>query len=622
MAAANPVQQFFTDTGQIVVPDHLHLAGVSEALFQADVAAGNADKEVIIFHDYSTSREGTQRHVTRAEVNRRIKAVAARLLQTCSLGGHAAILMGNSPEYVYACLGALYAGMVPVPLYDPNEPGHAEHLDSVLHDSTPAVVLTNTVSAPAVRTYFSHLPAAKRPRILAVDALADSLADSYTSPLESEQGQQLVAQLQQAGIAPADTTAMLQYTSGSTRLPAGVKLTHRSMFTNALQIYVAAQFKSPQRMVSWLPMHHDMGIMLAVMFTIFGMPMDIMQPRDFVQQPSRWLRQLARRADEDYSYTAVPNFALGLAIRYGLPAIDDDLDLSSVDNLILGAEPVQPQALEAFADAFAPYGFQRNALRPSFGQTEASLLLTTPQTLQRPRIEAVDRAALTEDTITLAAADADPATVTHIVSCGEPIPAEHVIIVDPDTREELPEGRVGAIWGYGNNVAGGYYQRDEETADTFGCVLAKKLDTNSRAEGVPADAKWLSTGDRGCILDGELFITGRQKELIIIAGRNHYPLDIEWTATQATSHIRPASLAAFAIPGDDVEQLVVLAEREPDADPAGDEAAVAAIVAAVTARHGIVPKEVKIVEPDSILRSASAKIARRRVQQQYIEQQQ
>ncbi|MBN9645255.1 FadD32-like long-chain-fatty-acid--AMP ligase [Corynebacterium mendelii] len=616
MSLTETVGRFFAPDGTIVLPDNLTLPGVCEAIYQADKAAGGDNRQVIRFWDYSASRDGQVIDIDRGTVNRRIKAVAARLQQVASIGEKAAILMGNHPDYIYAFLGAMYAGMVPVPLYDPTEPGHAAHLAAVLDDCRPQVVMTNQLSAAAVRRTFASVPAGKRPRILAVDALPDSLADSWVNPAETDAGRAVARNLAEAGKKPKDQLAFLQYTSGSTRMPAGVLLTHSSVMTNALQIYVAAQFKTPQRMVSWLPMHHDMGIVLAIMFTIFGMPMDIMRPRDFIQQPKRFIRQLARRADNDWAYTAVPNFALGLAVRYGLPDDGEEIDLSNVDNLILGAEPVMPRSLDAFAEAFAPYGFHRHALRPSFGQTEASLLLTTPQTENRPIIVAVDREALTRDEIKRV--DGDGPLTARLVSCGPPIPDEKVIIVDPVTRRELDDGLVGEIWGWGNNVAAGYYNRPEDTEATFCNTLAGKRAHDSRAAGVPDDAAWLSTGDLGCILDGELFLTGRVKELIVIAGRNHYPLDIEWTATQATDHLRPACMAAFAIPGDDVEQLVILAEREPEADPSGDAAAIDAVRTAVTEGHGISPAEIIVCEPDTIARSSSGKIARRLVRQTYL----
>ena len=281
------IGQFFDDKGQINLDPRLTLAGLCETLYQAEAAAGTVNRPCLRFWDFSESREGTPIDFTRAEINTRIKSVAARLQQVGTIGDRVAILAGNSPEYIFSFIGALYAGLIPVPLYDPTEPGHADHLTAVLADCKPSIVLTNSTSAAAVRRQFADVPAAERPRILSVDSLPDSLAESYVNPLMTEAGQALLAQSQTA---PLDMMAFLQYTSGSTRTPAGVVLSNRSIMTNVLQIFTAAKLKTPLRLVTWLPLHHDMGIILAAFVTILGLEMEMMTPRDFIQQPVRWSR--------------------------------------------------------------------------------------------------------------------------------------------------------------------------------------------------------------------------------------------------------------------------------------------------------------------------------------------
>ncbi|AHI23789.1 FadD32-like long-chain-fatty-acid--AMP ligase [Corynebacterium vitaeruminis] len=608
------MSQFFDEKGNITLKPELTLAGLCEVLYQADAMQGGADRHTLRFWDFSESREGTPVDFTRQQVNTRIKSVAARLQQVGTIGDRAVILANNSPEYLYSFLGTLYAGMVPIPLYDPNEPGHADHLKAVIGDSNPKVVLTNSRSAGSVRKFFADVPSRERPRILSVDSLPDSLAASFVNPLTTEAAQVMLAKSQSM---PVDLPAFLQYTSGSTRIPAGVILTNRSIVTNVLQIFTAVQLKTPLRLVSWLPLHHDMGIILAAFITIIGLEFEMMAPRDFIQQPSRWIDQLNRRETDVNTYTVVPNFALELAARYAVPAEGETLDLSAIEGLIVGSEPVTEKAVEGFLEVFSKYGLRTEAVRPSYGLAEASLLVTTPQTPNRPLISHFDREELAAGRAVIV--EKGPNTVA-IASCGQVVRPQQLVIVDPETKQELPDGQIGELWTHGENTAAGYLDRPEDTAETFRNTLAGRLPENSRAEGAPDDDRWMASGDLAVIIDDEVYITGRLKDLIIIAGRNHYPQDIEFTVDHASAQVRPACVAAFAVEGDDVEKLIILAERDLDKDPSGDAAAVEAIRAAVSEAHGVVPSDIRIMNPDEIARSSSGKIARRVAKKRYLEQ--
>ena len=607
------IAQFFNEKGEIQLAPQLTLAGLSELMYQGDLQTGGGERHCLRFWDYSESRAGVAVDYNRTEINTRIKSVAARLQQVAKIGDRVAILAGNSPEYLFAFIGALYAGMVPVPLYDPNEPGHGEHLKAVLADSTPTVVLTNKHAAGAVREHFADTPSRERPRILAVDSLPDSLAESYVNPSTTLQGQQLMAS---ATTMPIDQTAFLQYTSGSTRTPAGVVLTNRSILTNVLQIFTAVQLKMPLRLVTWLPLHHDMGIILAVFVILLGLPMEMMNPRDFVQQPSRWVKQISRRSEDDiHTYAVVPNFALEMAVRYGRPEEGSDTRFDNIDGIIIGSEPVSESAVNNFVEAFTPFGLEPTALRPSYGLAEASLLVSTPQTPERPLINYFDRDKLADGEAVEVEKGSEKAV--SFASNGQVVRPQAMTIVDPETKDELVDGLVGEIWTNGGNTAAGYLDRPEETAETFGQTLGERLAEGSRAEGHP-DEGWLATGDLGVVLEGQLYITGRLKDLVIIAGRNHYPQDIEATVQEASEHVRADSVAAFAVPGDDVEKLVVLLERADDADASGDAEAVEAVRAAVSSVHGVTPDEIRVLAPNEIARSSSGKIARRVNQRNYL----
>jgi len=600
------MSQFFDEQGKINVPEQLTLSGMCEMLYTMAQMEGATEETLIRYWDFSQSREGQVHEITRAQVNTRIKAVCVRLQQVAQPGDRVAILANNSPEYLYAFLGAMYAKMVPVPLYDPNEPGHTGHLSAVLGSSEPTVVLTNKQSAAAVRKHFASTPAAERPRVLTVDALPDSLADEWVNPM--------MAIMADPSLAPKSSDeAFLQYTSGSTRTPAGVILTHKSIVTNVLQIFSAVNLQSPMRLATWLPLHHDMGIILAAFVVLLGVPFELMSPRDFIQDPARWVRQMSKRNDEENLYTVVPNFAMELAARYANPedvAELKDLDLSRVDGVINGSEPVSKAAVDKFMELFGNYGLKREAMRPSYGLAEATLLVTTPHIGERPVTRWLDRDALAAGTAEIVEADGENAV--PLMSVGQVCAPQVLAIVDTETGQELEDGNVGEIWVHGDNMAAGYLNREEETKETFRNELpkGKRLAENSRAYGAPED-NWMRTGDLAVIVDENVFITGRLKDLIIVAGRNHYPQDIEATAEEATKQIAPGVLAAFSISTDDVEGLVIIAERDPEADESGDAQAIDAVRAAVTKKHGVQPADVRIIGVGEIPRSSAHKIARR-----------
>ena len=611
------IGQFFDDQGAIALPPHLTLAGLAEHIYGMEQQAGVPDRPVMRQWVYSDNPEGTPRDVTRSQVNTRIKVVAARLQQVGRMGDRVAILAGNSPEYVFGFLGALYAGMTPIPLYDPNEPGHTDHLRAVFGDANPPIVLTNNVSAAANRAYFADRPAAERPRIISIDSLPDTLAASWVNPLETEEGKAAVAALETD---PVDHPAFLQYTSGSTRTPAGVLLTNRNIMTNVLQIFTSVKIELPARVVSWLPMHHDMGIILAVFASILGLNLEIMTPRDFVQQPKRWIDQIKRQPIDSHlkgTYAVVPNFALELAARYGAPAAGEELDFSNVEGIIIGSEPVTESAVNSFWETFGKeeYGMRREVLRPSYGMAEASLIVSTPQTPERPLISHFDRERLAQGEAVIVDKSADSVAYA---SCGQTVVAQHLTIVDSETGAELADGKVGEIWLHGDNRAAGYLDRAEETAATFHNSLGTRLAEGTRVPDAPADSNWLATGDLGVIVDNQLYITGRLKDLIVVAGRNHYPQDIEGTVQEASAHVRADSIAAFSVEGSNTEELVLLIERADGTSPAEDDAASEAIRSAVSTHHGVTPAAIQWFNANEIKRTSSGKIARRVAKKEFL----
>ena len=275
--------------------------------------------------------------------------------------------------------------------------------------------------------------------------------------------------------------------------------------------------------------------------------------------------------------------------------------------IIIGSEPVTESAVDSFLNAFS---VDRSVLRPSYGLAEAALIVATPQTEKRPVISHFNRSELAAGRAVIQ--DKSDATVAY-ASNGQCVPHQHLAIVDPETRAEVKNGIIGEIWVHGPNMATGYLNRSEETAATFRNTLGER-----QQEGLPEDDYWMATGDLAVIVDGELYITGRLKDLIVIAGRNHYPQDIEGTVQAASAQVRPDSVAAFSVEGGDSESLVLLVERADDAQPAGDAEATEAIRTAVTSHHGITPDDIVWKTPGEINRTSSGKIARRVAKKNYV----
>ncbi|OBI53806.1 fatty-acid--CoA ligase [Mycobacterium kyorinense] len=574
------------------------------------------------FLDYSTERDGIAREMSWAEFGARNRAVGARLQQVNQPGDRVAILCPQNLHYLVAFFGTLYAGQIAVPLFDPAEPGHVGRLHAVLDDCSPSAILTTSDSAEGVRKFFRSRPAKDRPRVIAVDAVPVDVGSTW-EPVPVTQ----------------DTTAYLQYTSGSTRMPTGVQITQLNLPTNVVQVIHALEGKEGDRGVSWLPFFHDMGLVTALLSTVVGYSFTFMTPAAFVRRPGRWIRELARKPDDTgQTISAAPNFAFEHAALRGLPKEDEPpLDLSNVRSILNGSEPVSAASLRKFNEAFGPYGFPETAIKPSYGLAEATLFVSTTPMDKAPKIIHVDRSALNNENKFAEVAPDAPNGVAQ-VSAGKVGVDEWAVIVDAETATELPDGQVGEIWLHGKNMGLGYWNREEETRETFKNVL-KSRTSPSRAEGAPDDGTWVRTGDYGTYYQDELYITGRVKDLVIIDGRNHYPQDLEYSAQEASRAVRTGYVAAFSVPAnqlptevfddphaglkydpeDTSEQLVIVAERAAgthklDHQPIADD-----IRAAIAVRHGVTVRDVLLVQAGSVPRTSSGKIGRRACRTAYLD---
>ncbi|WP_414938611.1 fatty acyl-AMP ligase [Amycolatopsis sp. cmx-11-51] len=542
------------------------------------------DEVAVTYLDHRTGSDGRAITLSWRELDDRVGALATRLAAFATPGERAAILARQSADYVVAFLGAIRAGLVAVPLFAPDLHGHAGRLAAVLADCAPRVVLTTDDGIDGVSGFLSSTDI-ERPAVLAVDTPAPVAAGERSWPRPEPDG-----------------LAYLQYTSGSTRTPAGVMLTHRNALTNARQACDAYAIEtSATSTVSWLPLFHDMGLILGI-----GAPMAagvasvLMDPLAFLERPSRWLRALSASPG---AISAAPNFAYG----YSASRVTEDeksyLELSRVVSLINGSEPVLPATIAKFHDAFAECGLRPEVHRSSYGLAEATVLVSVTDAGEAPRQVTFDRDRLAAGF----AIPAGPGAVsTTLVSCGLPA-GQRIRIADPVTGALVEPGRVGEIQVSGPNVGVGYWGRPAASTAVFGLP---PVDPES---GVG----WLATGDLGTRYDGELFMTGRLKDLVIVDGRNHYPQDIEQTV-ETHPAVRPHSAAAFAIEHEDGEAAVVVLER---AKGFQDDVTVATaeIRRAVSAAHGLRPYDVVFLEPGAVPRTSSGKISRALCRKSYVD---
>lgn len=607
----------FVKDGKIRFPENANLVKTVERW-----AALRGEKVAYRFLDYSTERDGVARELSWSEFGARNRAVAARLQQVTQPGDRVAILCGQNLDYLVSFFGILYSGRIAVPLFDPGEPGHVGRLHAVLDDCTPSAVLTTADSAEGVRKFFRSRPANARPRVIAVDAVPAEVGSTWVMPEYDR-----------------DTIAYLQYTSGSTRTPTGVQITHLNLPTNVVQLLDSLKGREGDRGVSWLPFFHDMGLVTILLSSVLGQQFTFMSPAAFVRRPHRWIRELARKEGETGEvYSAAPNFAFEHAAARGLPKEGDPpLDLSNVKAILNGSEPVSAASLRRFNEAFAPYGFREEAIKPSYGLAEATLFVSTTPPEEGPRIIYVDREELNNGNRFVEVPEDAPNAVAQ-ASAGRVSVDQWTVIVDYDTATELPDGQIGEIWLQGNNMGSGYWNREQETIDTFKNVL-KARNSPSRAEGADENGFWVRTGDYGAYYQDELYITGRVKDLVIIDGRNHYPQDLEYSAQEASRALRTGYVAAFSVPAnqlpaeafdnphsglkfdpeDSSEQLVIVAERAPGAHKLDHQPIADDIRAAIAVRHGVTVRDVLLVSAGSVPRTSSGKIGRRACRAAYLD---
>ena len=541
-------------------------------------ADGQPDDIAYTFIDYEDDPAGVSESLTWSELRDRVNVVADKLSKIGSPGDRAAVLAPQGLEYVIGFFGAIQAGFIAVPLSVPQPGQHDARVASALGDCSPVAVLTTSAVADEIRKYAQAQPGQRPPRVIELDALD---FDSPVNPVAVE---------------TCPKIAYLQYTSGSTRQPAGVEITHRNAIVNVEQAateYFEDLGGVPEDMtvLCWAPLYHDMGLILGVFFPLgSGRPGVLMSPVAFMQKPVRWIQQMAAYPSV---ITAGPNFAFEVAVRR---SSDDDLaglDLSDVLVMINGGERVHAATVRRFAERFGPFGLPDSSMRPTLGMAEAAVFVVTSAGGRPPTM-------VRFDSEKLAAGHAEECAEggTELVTAGQPRTCE-LRVVDPETMLEKPAGEVGELWMRGDQVGSGYWRNPEATERAFNGQLAQA------SAGVSA-GRWLRTGDLAVMFGGEVFIIGRLKDLLIVDGRNHYPDDIEATVTEITG----GRVAAVAITEDTTEKLIVIAEVK-ETDPAMVSAAKQQVTAAVSRDHGVRVWDAMFVPPRSLPITTSGKVRRK-----------
>jgi acyl-CoA synthetase (AMP-forming)/AMP-acid ligase II len=528
-----------------------------------------------------------------ADLDQRARTIAALLAEHRLEGERALLLYPQGTEYAEAFLGCLYSGTVAVPAYPP-DPTRLERtlgrLLGIIADCRPKVVLATQAICDMAAAFVEQVPGLAELKWLATD--------------REDLG---VVALRSPAVVQSEQLAFLQYTSGSTSSPKGVMVSHGNLLTNIAHIRSSMGLGEHTCATTWLPSFHDMGLVDGILGGFYsGYPTYLMSPADFLKHPLRWLQAVSTFK---VTHTGGPNFGYELCVRKVTPEVLAELDLSSWTNAYCGAEPVRAGTMRRFVETFSSRGFSASSLFPVYGLAEVTLKAPGPGGRGVVTLS-VDKEALKEDRVVpLPLGDANAA---EIVSCGESEEDYPLAIVEPESREPLPEGRVGEVWVCGPSVAQGYWRKPELSEETFRARLSGE---DSR--------QWLRTGDLGFVRDGLLYITGRRKDLIIIGGRNHYPQDIEWTVEAALTLVRPGCSAAFSVEVDGEERLVVVAEvdtRQQPGGPAFDaQAATATVRQAINDAYQLRLHDLVFLKAGSIPKTSSGKIQRQASRKAYLE---
>ncbi|MCP4993782.1 MAG: AMP-binding protein [Gammaproteobacteria bacterium] len=530
--------------------------------------------------------ETAETSLTYQALDQQARTIAAHLQARSQAGDRVLLLYPSGLDFIVAFYACLYAEMIAVPAYPPHPNRPMARLESIVNNAQPSVCLTTQTIWQKIALRFSQNPALAQLTTISSDTLDTAQAGVWQTPT----------------ITP-DTLAFLQYTSGSTGTPKGVMVSHNNLLHNQQMIAAAFEHNEETIVAGWLPLFHDMGLVGNVLQPIYmGIPCILMSPMSFLQKPVRWLQTISRyRA----TTSGGPNFAYDLCVQKVTVEQRIALDLSSWQVACNGAEPIRAETLQRFAETFAECGFNRTAFYPCYGLAEATLLVSGGLRTKPPHTYSVNKITLGQNRIV----PDENEESQSLVGCGHGRLNQQIEIVNPETLLRCSSEEVGEIWVSGPSVAQGYWQQSEETEKIFQAYLA---DTN--------EGPFLRTGDLGFLKDGELFVTGRLKDMIIIRGQNHYPQDIEMTVEKCHLALQPTSGAAFSIDVEGTEQLVIVYEvrrtylRKFKADEIYHQ-----IRQAVSEEHDLQVYAIVLLKPASVPKTTSGKIQRNICRQGFLD---
>ena len=521
--------------------------------------------------------EKQEAHITYQQLDHKARVIAAHLQHFQVDKEPILLLYPPGLDYVAGFFGCLYAGAIAVPSYPPRRNRPDKRLESILVDTQAKIALTTSAIKSSVERRLAEMPILGSMEWLATDQLDSAPVDSWQQPHID-----------------GDSLTMLQYTSGSTGSPKGVVLTHDNLLSNLSLIQQGLGLTTKSKGVIWLPPYHDMGLIGGILQPIYAnFPVVLMSPFAFLQRPFRWLQAVSHYGG---TVSGGPNFAYDFCVEKITREERDTLDLSHWDVAFTGAEPIHETTLERFAAYFEPCGFCYEAFYPCYGLAEATLIVSGGQKELSPVIKGFDASALKQRRAVFTAKND---AVRTLVSCGTSFSEQKTIIVNPETGHLCPPDEIGEIWVAGPSVAKGYWNKPEVSQETFQARLTGANEIN-----------FLRTGDLGFLHEGELYVTGRIKDLIIVRGRNYYPQDIERTVEQSHATLQTAACAAFSVTVDDQEHLVIAQELQRQHRKADIDIVAAAIRKEVSQEHDLQIQTIVFLRPMSIPRTSSGKLQR------------
>ncbi len=543
-----------------------------------------------------------------ADLDLHARAIAATLQEHVESGERAILIYPSGLEFIAAFFGCLYSGVIAVPVYPPSTARSDHSLDkfrAIAENAEASVILTSESLSSRVRALLERAPELQATRVIVSDEIDAAHGGQWREPKID-----------------GSTLAFLQYTSGSTGTPKGVMVTHANLLHNSVLVENYCQHPDDAHGVTWLPLYHDLGLIGGVIQPLYaGYESTIMAPTTFLQRPFLWLQAVSRT---HATISGGPNFAFDLCVRKVTPEQKKTLDLSRWSTIANGAEPVRPDTMQRFAEAFTSCGLRANYFYPCYGLAEATLVVSAGTYGVYPTVATFQREGIEHNQAILVGADGEHTQdATTLVSIGRSQADQTVLIVDAETHVECAADRIGEIWVKGPSVAQGYWQRPQESEETFHAYLATNdsvgNDVDNDMEKADEAGPFLRTGDLGFMHHDELFITGRLKDLIIIRGSNYYPQDIEKTVEAAHTGIRLNGSAAFSVDQDGEEKLVVVEEIERTALSGNLDAIISATREAIATQYELQVSTIVLIKPGSLPKTSSGKVQRRGSRQAYLE---